>query len=150
MEFLLVAIPIIFLIIISILGAVFLSNSRKYLDKLDTAKKLELEKFKKEAIERINDLKSGSNKQEIINKRVENQKQIMAEIQKQNKTVESITETIRDFKKNISKEKKKKQMVDVYNKPTVQSKTLVFNQKNLVRGLIANEYLHKRNETRRR
>lgn len=150
MDFLLVAIPLIFVIIVVVLLAVFLGNSTKYLEKLDTSKKLELEKLKQEAIERINDLKTNNGKKILIDKELANSQKIMSEIQKQNVEIESISKTILEYKKHIEKKANKKQMEDIYIDKNSQPKKLVFNNKNLVRGIIANEYLNKRNVSRRR
>ena len=69
MSFLITAVPIIFIIIISILGVVLTSNSKSYLKNADNNKQLELERARNEALKMIEEMKKirsqeSSNSQE--------------------------------------------------------------------------------------
>ena len=159
MEFLLFAIPIIILILVIIIFSVLNSDSKKYLSKLDNQKQIELEKLKQETISKIKKLKNENNsslKQQLVDKNIEEQKKLLETIKKQTQVIDNTVEAVNKYKEylltNEKKENKKLEHITVdnnYKFEEKQTSKLAFNSKNLVRGIIANEYLTRKTKDRR-
>lgn len=141
MEFLLFAIPIIIIVIGGIVLTVVLSDSNKHIKKLDTSSKLELEKLRRETMEQIRKLK---NKEYVPEKEITfDNKSFEENIKEQNKKVLELEKQLTEYKNTLKNTNTKLREVD-YNFDNTNEKKLIFNKQNLVRGIIAKEYLNRK------
>ncbi|MBF0714922.1 hypothetical protein [Gemelliphila palaticanis] len=124
-------IPIAIFIIFSIFIFVKFSDSNKHLDNMDTQSKLELERLRKEVIDKIKNKNINSSETES------NYEQLMSEVKKNQKETSELQNIIKNYhnKKYEYVENKKEESF---------SNRLSFNKDNLVRGLIAKEYLDRK------
>lgn len=153
MTVLFVSIPIIIIILLITVVVVFGTDSKKYLQKLDNAKQAELEKLRADTIEKIKKKKFYNSKKEQLNEEnIVQQRELIEMIKKQNQQINELEQ----YKKILqNKDNNKTQLLtqtqELKNNESIPLKNekLVFNKTNLVRGMIANEYLNKKINTRR-
>lgn len=153
MTVLFVSIPIIIIILLITVVVVFGTDSKKYLQKLDNAKQAELEKLRADTIEKIKKKKFYNSKKEQLNEEnIVQQRELIEMIKKQNQQINELEQ----YKKILqNKDNNKTQLLtqtqELKNNESIPLKNekLVFNKTNLVRGMIANEYLNKKINARR-
>lgn len=162
MSFLLFAAPIIFIIFLIIFVMVFSSDSKRYQRKLDNTKQMELDRARQSAlktVEEIRRLKQGSTpkttdyhvhgKSKALSEQKENaRKQVVSKIDVQNDVHSStFNEYQKYYNENYNKGQNKFAKQRQFQSQTVikrNEKKLVFSKENLVRGLIAKEYLNRK------
>ncbi len=153
MTVLFVSIPIIIIILLITVVVVFGTDSKKYLQKLDNAKQAELEKLRADTIEKIKKKKFYNSKKEQLNEEnIVQQRELIEMIKKQNQQINELEQYKKILQnKNNNKTQLLTQTQELKNNESIPLKNekLVFNKTNLVRGMIANEYLNKKINTRR-
>ena len=168
MSFLTTAVPVIFIIIFSILGVVLKSDSKSYLKKVDNKKQMELEKARKDALEMVEQLKKIRNSSETTkilekehsSKKIKTKRNVVKrseKIKNKEQTTQQTTNSsfeqkpvINRYEKYLKQRKEQLKPQNLAYMPENEKnfnnleKSLVFSKENIVRGLIAKEYLHKR------
>ena len=173
MSFLTTAVPVIFIIIFSILGVVLKSDSKSYLKKVDNKKQMELEKARKDALEMVEQLKKIRNSDEntevenieikndnIDLKKIKTKRNVIKrseKIKNKEQTTDQTTNSnfeqkpeVNRYEKYLKQRKEQLKPQNLAYMPENEKnfnnleKSLVFSKENIVRGLIAKEYLHKR------
>ena len=154
MSFLIFAAPIIFIIIFAIFVVVFASDSKKYRKNLDNSKQMELDNAREQALKAVEEMKrikeaakNSLNDSEIKEKTLDNQqvyKEDIYEQQVDNRTVVNKYQQYYNEKYNVGKNEFAQQ--SNFNQDSIaqeSAKKLEFSKENLVRGIIANEYLNR-------
>lgn len=124
-------IPIAIFIIFSIFIFVKFSNSNKHLENMDTQSKLELERLRKEVIEKIRN-KNNKSDSELLS-----YEELFQEAKQNQKDIAQLQNIIKNYHA-----KKYEEIND--SQDEIKAGSLVFNKENLVRGIIAKEYLERR------
>lgn len=124
-------IPIAIFIIFSIFIFVKFSNSNKHLENMDTQSKLELERLRKEVIEKIRN-KNNKSDSELLS-----YEELFQEVKQNQKDIAELQNIIKNYHA-----KKYEEIND--SQDEIKTGSLVFNKENLVRGIIAKEYLERR------
>lgn len=158
MSFLLFAAPIIFIIFLIIFVMVFSSDSKRYQRKLDNTKQMELDRARQSAlktVEEIRRLKQGSTP-ETTDYHVHEKSKALSEqkedarkqvVSKQDSNNSTINEYQKYYNENYNKGQNKFAKQRQFQSQTIterSEKKLVFSKENLVRGLIAKEYLNRK------
>ena len=154
MSFLIFAAPIIFIIIFAIFAVVFASDSKRYRKNLDNSKQMELDNAREQALKAVEEMKrikeaakNGLNDSEIKEKTLDNQqvyKEDIYEQQVDNRTVVNKYQQYYNGKYNRGRNEIVKR--SNFNQDSIaqeSTKKLEFSKENLVRGIIANEYLNR-------
>ena len=154
MSFLIFAAPIIFIIIFAIFVVVFASDSKRYRKNLDNSKQMELDNAREQALKAVEEIKrikeeakNGLNDSEIKEKTLDNQqvyKEDIYEQQAENRPVVNKYQQYYNEKYNRGRNEVAKR--SNFNQDFVaqeSAKKLEFSKENLVRGIIANEYLNR-------
>lgn len=128
--------PIIIIIAITI-ASIYFSDSNKYKKKLSNNEQIKLEQLREEVIKRIKDIKS-TNKNELNDENIKLQKDLISTIKKQSKEIQGLTDSLRNYKDDMNLKHRKQIIKD-------KNINLVFNQKNIIRGLITTEYIERKN-----
>ncbi|AME09260.1 MULTISPECIES: hypothetical protein [Gemella] len=160
MTFVLFAVPIIFIVILIIFAAVFLSDSKKYKKRLNNSKQIELDRareFALKTIEEIKKIRSGYDAQKSLSR--QNLPNTNREPKKEVATIKRKTlqqqRTLNKYEQYYNKKhnETKKTLFEPINNTRlskeVYSKKLVYSKENIVRGLIAKEYLNRKNTRKR-
>ena len=153
MSFLIFAAPIIFIIIFAIFAVVFASDSKRYRKNLDNSKQMELDNARAQALKAVEEMKrikeaadKDSNALRNRQSSLSNQQVYEEDIYEQQVDSPSINKYQQYYNENYNRGKNKFSMQRNFDNTNVvqdNSKKLEFTQENIVRGLIANEYLNK-------
>ena len=159
MSFLIFAAPITFIIIFAIFAMVFASDSKRYRKNLDNSKQMELDNARLQALKAVEEIKrikeangKDSNALRSRQSSLSEQQVYEEDIYEQQVDSSSINKYQQYYNENYNRGKNKFSMQRNFDNTNVvqnNSKKLEFTQENIVRGLIANEYLN-RNSRRRR
>ena len=153
MSFLIFAAPITFIIIFAIFVIVFASDSKRYRKNLDNSKQMELDNARAQALKAVEEMKrikEAANKDfnESRNRQssLSDQQVYEEDIYEQQVDSPSINKYQQYYNENYNRGKNKFSMQRNFDNTNVvqdNSKKLEFTQENIVRGLIANEYLNR-------
>ena len=153
MSFLIFAAPITFIIIFAIFIIVFASDSKRYRKNLDNSKQMELDNARSQALKAVEEIKrikeangKDSNALRSRQSSLSEQQVYEEDIYEQQVDSSSINKYQQYYNENYNRGKNKFSMqrnFDITNVVQDNSKKLEFTQENIVRGLIANEYLNK-------
>ena len=154
MSFLIFAAPITFIIIFAIFVIVFASDSKRYRKNLDNSKQMELDNAREQALKAVEEIKrikeaakNGLSDFEIKEKALDNQqvyKEDIYEQQVENRPVVNKYQQYYNEKYNRGRNEVAKR--SDFNQDSIaqeSAKKLEFSKENLVRGIIANEYLNR-------
>ena len=153
MSFLIFAAPIIFIIIFAIFVMVFASDSKRYRKNLDNSKQMELDNARSQALKAVEEIKrikeangKDSNALRSRQSSLSEQQVYEEDIYEQQVDSSSINKYQQYYNENYNRGKNKFSMQRNFDNTNVvqnNSKKLEFTQENIVRGLIANEYLNR-------
>ena len=153
MSFLIFAAPIIFIIIFAIFVIVFASDSKRYRKNLDNSKQMELDNARAQALKAVEEMKrikeaadKDSNALRNRQSSLSDQQVYEEDIYEQQVDSPSINKYQQYYNENYNRGKNKFSMQRNFDNTNVvqdNSKKLEFTQENIVRGLIANEYLNR-------
>ena len=153
MSFLIFAAPITFIIIFAIFVMVFASDSKRYRKNLDNSKQMELDNARAQALKAVEEMKrikeandKDSNALRSRQSSLSEQQVYEEDIYEQQVDSSSINKYQQYYNENYNRGKNKFSMQRNFDNTNVvqdNSKKLEFTQENIVRGLIANEYLNK-------
>ena len=153
MSFLIFAAPIIFIIIFAIFVIVFASDSKRYRKNLDNSKQMELDNARLQALKAVEEMKrikeandKDSNALRNRQSSLSDQQVYEEDIYEQQVDSSSINKYQQYYNENYNRGKNKFSMQRNFDNTNVvqdNSKKLEFTQENIVRGLIANEYLNR-------
>lgn len=153
MSFLIFAAPITFIIIFAIFVIVFASDSKRYRKNLDNSKQMELDNARAQALKAVEEMKRIKEAADKDSNALRNRQSSLSEqqvyeedIYEQQVDSSSINKYQQYYNENYNRGKNKFSMQRNFDNTNVvqdNSKKLEFTQENIVRGLIANEYLNK-------
>ena len=153
MSFLIFAAPITFIIIFAIFVMVFASDSKRYRKNLDNSKQMELDNARSQALKAVEEIKrikeangKDSNALRSRQSSLSEQQVYEEDIYEQQVDSSSINKYQQYYNENYNRGKNKFSMQRNFDNTNVvqnNSKKLEFTQENIVRGLIANEYLNR-------
>jgi camk family protein kinase len=153
MSFLIFAAPITFIIIFAIFVIVFASDSKRYRKNLDNSKQMELDNARSQALKAVEEIKrikeangKDSNALRSRQSSLSEQQVYEEDIYEQQVDSSSINKYQQYYNENYNRGKNKFSMQRNFDNTNVvqnNSKKLEFTQENIVRGLIANEYLNR-------
>lgn len=153
MSFLIFAAPITFIIIFAIFVIVFASDSKRYRKNLDNSKQMELDNARLQALKAVEEIKrikeangKDSNAFRSRQSSLSEQQVYEEDIYEQQVDSSSINKYQQYYNENYNRGKNKFSMQRNFDNTNVvqnNSKKLEFTQENIVRGLIANEYLNR-------
>ena len=153
MSFLIFAAPITFIIIFAIFAIVFASDSKRYRKNLDNSKQMELDNARAQALKAVEEMKRIKEATEKDSNTLRNRQSSLIDqqvyeedIYEQQVDSPSINKYQQYYNENYNRGKNKFSMQRNFDNTNVvqdNSKKLEFTQENIVRGLIANEYLNK-------
>ena len=153
MSFLIFAAPIIFIIIFAIFVIVFASDSKRYRKNLDNSKQMELDNARAQALKAVEEMKrikeaANKDSNEFRNRQssLSDQQVYKEDIYEQQVDSSTINKYQQYYNENYNRGKNKFSMQRNFDNTNVaqdNSKKLEFTQENIVRGLIANEYLNR-------
>ena len=153
MSFLIFAAPITFIIIFAIFVVVFASDSKRYRKNLDNSKQMELDNARSQALKAVEEMKrikeandKDSNALRNRQSSLSDQQVYEEDIYEQQVDSSSINKYQQYYNENYNRGKNKFSMQRNFDNTNVvqdNSKKLEFTQENIVRGLIANEYLNR-------
>ena len=153
MSFLIFAAPITFIIIFAIFAIVFASDSKRYRKNLDNSKQMELDNARAQALKAVEEMKrikeaadKDSNALRNRQSSLSDQQVYEEDIYEQQVDSPSINKYQQYYNENYNRGKNKFSMQRNFDNTNVvqdNSKKLEFTQENIVRGLIASEYLNK-------
>ena len=147
MSFLIFAAPIIFIIIFVIFIAVFSSYSKKYRRNLDNNTQMQLDAARENALkvmEEIKRIKNNSNYSNVTSSTARTSVQTVSE--QNNQSTENAYQQYYNnhYKKGKSKFRQQRNFQNINSGTVGETPTLIFSKENLVRGLIAKEFLNKK------
>ena len=153
MSFLIFAAPITFIIIFAIFAIVFASDSKRYRKNLDNSKQMELDNARAQALKAVEEMKrikeaadKDSNALRNRQSSLSDQQVYEEDVYEQQVDSPSINKYQQYYNENYNRGKNKFSMQRNFDNTNVvqdNSKKLEFTQENIVRGLIANEYLNR-------
>ena len=153
MSFLIFAAPITFIIIFAIFAIVFASDSKRYRKNLDNSKQMELDNARAQALKAVEEMKRIKEATEKDSNTLRNRQSSLSDqqvyeedIYEQQVDSQSINKYQQYYNENYNRGKNKFSMQRNFDNTNVvqdNSKKLEFTQENIVRGLIAKEYLNK-------
>lgn len=153
MSFLIFAAPITFIIIFAIFVIVFASDSKRYRKNLDNSKQMELDNARAQALKAVEEIKrikeaNGKDSNALRNRQssLTNQQVYEEDIYEQQVDSSIVNKYQQYYNENYNRGKNKFSMQRNFDNTNVvqdNSKKLEFTQENIVRGLIANEYLNR-------
>ena len=153
MSFLIFAAPITFIIIFAIFVIVFASDSKRYRKNLDNSKQMELDNARAQALKAVEEMKrikeaTDKDSDALRNRQssLSNQQVYEEDIYEQQVDSTSINKYQQYYNENYNRGKNKFSMQRNFDNTNVvqdNSKKLELTQENIVRGLIANEYLNR-------
>lgn len=153
MSFLIFAAPITFIIIFAIFVIVFASDSKRYRKNLDNSKQMELDNARAQALKAVEEIKrikdaadKDSNALRNRQSSLSDQQVYEEDVYEQQVDSPSINKYQQYYNENYNRGKNKFSMQRNFDNTNVvqdNSKKLEFTQENIVRGLIAKEYLNR-------
>ena len=150
MSFLIFAAPITFIIIFAIFAIVFASDSKRYRKNLDNSKQMELDNARAQALKVVEEMKRIKEAADKDSNALRNRQSSLSDQQVYEEDVYeqqvSINKYQQYYNENYNRGKNKFSMQRNFDNTNVvqdDSKKLEFTQENIVRGLIANEYLNR-------
>lgn len=153
MSFLIFAAPIIFIIIFAIFAVVFASDSKRYRKNLDNSKQMELDNAREQALKAVEEMKrikeaarNGLNDSEIKEKALENQQVYKEDIYEQQVDSSTVNKYQQYYNENYNRGKNRFDIQRNFQQTPIKqedTKKLEFSKENLVRGILANEYLNR-------
>ena len=153
MSFLIFAAPIIFIIIFAIFAVVFASDSKRYRKNLDNSKQMELDNAREQALKAVEEMKrikeaakNGLNDSEIKEKTLENQQVYKEDIYEQRVDSSTVNKYQQYYNENYNRRKNRFDLQRNFQQTAIKqedTKKLEFSKENLVRGILANEYLNR-------
>ena len=153
MSFLIFAAPIIFIIIFAIFVIVFASDSKRYRKNLDNSKQMELDNARERALKAVEEIKrikeaakNGLNDSEIKEKTLENQQVYKEDIYEQQVDSSTVNKYQQYYNENYNRGKNRFDLQRNFQQTSIKqedTKKLKFSKENLVRGIIASEYLNR-------
>ena len=153
MSFLIFAAPIIFIIIFAIFVVVFASDSKRYRKNLDNSKQMELDNAREQALKAVEEIKrikeaakNGLNDSEIKEKVLENQQVYKEDIYEQQVDSSTVNKYQQYYNENYNRGKNRFDIQRNFQQTPIKqedTKKLEFSKENLVRGILANEYLNR-------
>ena len=153
MSFLIFAAPIIFIIIFAIFAVVFASDSKRYRKSLDNSKQMELDNAREQALKTVEEMKrikeaakNGLNNSEIKGKSLENQQVYKEDIYEQQVDSSTVNKYQQYYNENYNRGKNRFDLQRNFQQTSINqedTKKLEFSKENLVRGIIASEYLNR-------
>ena len=148
MSFLIFAAPITFIIIFAIFVIVFASDSKRYRKNLDNSKQMELDNARAQALKAVEEMKRIKEAADKDSNAFRNRQSSLSDQQVYEQQVDSpsINKYQQYYNENYNRGKNKFSMQRNFDNTNVvqdNSKKLEFTQENIVRGLIANEYLNR-------
>ena len=153
MSFLIFAAPIIFIIIFAIFVMVFASDSKRYRKNLDNSKQMELDNARAQALKAVEEMKrikeaanKDSNESRNRQGSLSDQQVYKEDIYEQQVDNSTMNKYQQYYNQNYNKGRNRFSMQRNFDQPSNtenNTKKLEFSQENLVRGLIANEYLNR-------
>ena len=153
MSFLIFAAPIIFIIIFAIFAVVFASDSKRYRKNLDNSKQMELDNAREQALKAVEEIKrikeaakNGLNDSEIKEKTLENQQVYKEDIYEQQVDSSTVNKYQQYYNENYNRGKNRFDIQRNFQQISIKqedTKKLEFSKENLVRGIIASEYLNR-------
>ena len=153
MSFLIFAAPIIFIIIFAIFVVVFASDSKRYRKNLDNSKQMELDNAREQALKAVEEIKrikeaakNGLNDSEIKEKTLENQQVYKEDIYEQQVDSSTVNKYQQYYNENYNRGKNRFDLQRNFQQTSIKqedTKKLKFFKENLVRGIIASEYLNR-------
>ena len=153
MSFLIFAVPITFIIIFAIFVIVFASDSKRYRKNLDNSKQMELDNARSQALKAVEEIKrikeangKDSNALRSRQSSLSEQQVYEEDIYEQQVDSSTVNKYQQYYNENYNRGKNKFSMQRNFDNTNVaqdNSKKLEFTQENIVRGLIANEYLNR-------
>ena len=153
MSFLIFAAPIIFIIIFAIFAVVFASDSKRYRKNLDNSKQMELDNAREQALKVVEEMKrikeaarNGLNDSEIKEKALENQQVYKEDIYEQQVDSSTVNKYQQYYNENYNRGKNRFDIQRNFQQTPIKqedTKKLEFSKENLVRGILANEYLNR-------
>ena len=153
MSFLIFAAPIIFIIIFAIFAVVFASDSKRYRKNLDNSKQMELDNAREQALKAVEEIKrikeaakNGLNDSEIKEKTLENQQVYKEDIYEQQVDSSTVNKYQQYYNENYNRGKNRFDLQRSFQQTAIKqedTKKLEFSKENLVRGILANEYLNR-------
>lgn len=153
MSFLIFAAPIIFIIIFAIFAVVFASDSKRYRKNLDNSKQMELDNAREQALKAVEEIKrikeaakNGLNDSEIKEKTLEIQQVYKEDIYEQQVDSSTVNKYQQYYNENYNRGKNRFDLQRNLQQTSIKqedTKKLEFSKENLVRGILANEYLNR-------
>ena len=153
MSFLIFAAPITFIIIFAIFVMVFASDSKRYRKNLDNSKQIELDNAREQALKAVEEMKrikeaakNGLNDSEIKEKTLENQQVYKEDIYEQQVDSSTVNKYQQYYNENYNRGKNRFDIQRNFQQISIKqedTKKLEFSKENLVRGILANEYLNR-------
>lgn len=153
MSFLIFAAPIIFIIIFAIFAVVFASDSKRYRKNLDNSKQMELDNAREQALKAVEEMKrikeaakNSLNDSEIKEKTLENQQVYKEDIYEQQVDSSTVNKYQQYYNENYNRGKNRFVLQRNFQQTAIKqedTKKLEFSKENLVRGILANEYLNR-------
>ena len=153
MSFLIFAAPIIFIIIFAIFVIVFASDSKRYRKNLDNSKQMELDNAREQALKVVEEMKrikeaakNGLNDSEIKEQTVDNQQVYKEDIYEQQVDSSTVNKYQQYYNEKYNRGKNRFDIQRNFQQISIKqedTKKLEFSKENLVRGIIANEYLNR-------
>ena len=153
MSFLIFAAPIIFIIIFAIFAVVFASDSKRYRKNLDNSKQMELDNAREQALKAVEEMKrikeaaqNSLNDSEIKEKTLENQQVYKEDIYEQQVDSSTVNKYQQYYNENYNRGKNRFDIQRNFQQTSINqedTKKLEFSKENLVRGILANEYLNR-------
>ena len=153
MSFLIFAAPITFIIIFAIFAMVFASDSKRYRKNLDNSKQMELDNAREQALKAVEEMKrikeaarNGLNDSEIKEKALENQQVYKEDIYEQQVDSSTVNKYQQYYNENYNRGKNRFDIQRNFQQTPIKqedTKKLEFSKENLVRGILANEYLNR-------
>ena len=153
MSFLIFAAPITFIIIFAIFIIVFASDSKRYRKNLDNSKQMELDNARAQALKAVEEMKrikeaadKDSNALRNRQSSLSNQQVYEEDIYEQQVDSPSINKYQQYYNEKYNRGRNEVAKRSNFNQDFVaqeSAKKLEFSKENLVRGIIANEYLNR-------
>ena len=153
MSFLIFAAPITFIIIFAIFAMVSASDSKRYRKNLDNSKQMELDNAREQALKVVEEMKrikeaakNGLNDSEIKEQTVDNQQVYKEDIYEQQVDSSTVNKYQQYYNEKYNRGKNRFDLQRNFQQTSIKqedTKKLEFSKENLVRGIIANEYLNR-------
>ena len=153
MSFLIFAAPIIFIIIFAIFAVVFASDSKRYRKNLDNSKQMELDNAREQALKAVEEMKrikeaANKDSNEFRNRQssLSDQQVYKEDIYEQEVDSSTVNKYQQYYNENYNRGKNRFDLQRNFQQTSIKqedTKKLEFSKENLVRGILANEYLNR-------